>query len=660
MTNVVSDAVDKGNPASDWTKEPAPNGKRVNLGAYGNTTEASRTPVGQPSVTAFAVAFPDDETRPLITLDMGLASGTGYNALVTVVCKQNDVTVAERTYENVHNGDRITYLVPHYFETDDEITVSYRVTAEEATDVSDEKPVTVTGTKPAWVDAGGGEHVVHVREGADCLMNGETWGNAFPDVESALLAAATNALKTEVWIAKPSGMVNVSFAPDHALKVRGGFAGVESDAAERPEDAVSVFENENVKDCITVVNGAGATVEFERIVFSRALNRGLNKSGAGDLVLNSCQFLANGTGQKVSGRGASVSGDAAKTEVVVSNCTFAGNMFNGVDQSAGNGGAILVQNCHRVFIDESLFASNGHRCAATYNNFSGTAKGAAILAQNAPIVARNSRFSGNCVSVRGNDDGGCVRLDGAGGGSAFTNCTFVGNCDWLSNQPQNGGAYNSGALVIALSAADAAVDVKNCTFAYNLSQGIGGAGGINVVQGAVSIRDSIVYGNVHGIAGTTRGSDIAVRSGGSVTLDYALLTSTNAAYVSSDVAEHLTIVEETVTTGDPLLVDTYESFTNHLVGTVGVNCYFPSPDFFTPLNVHLRGGSGYYDEQTGEKVKAYRRGKVGGSSPAIDTGDPRSDYGNEPEPNGNRVNLGAYGNTPWATMSDAGLILFVR
>ena len=55
-------------------------------------------------------------------------------------------------------------------------------------------------------------------------------------------------------------------------------------------------------------------------------------------------------------------------------------------------------------------------------------------------------------------------------------------------------------------------------------------------------------------------------------------------------------------------------------------------------------------------VTAYRRGV---NSPAIDTGDPAMKCV-EPKPNGPRVNLGAYGNTPWATMSDTGLLLFVR
>ncbi|WP_410509919.1 PGF-pre-PGF domain-containing protein [Methanosarcina hadiensis] len=40
------------------------------------------------------------------------------------------------------------------------------------------------------------------------------------------------------------------------------------------------------------------------------------------------------------------------------------------------------------------------------------------------------------------------------------------------------------------------------------------------------------------------------------------------------------------------------------------------------------------------------------SSPCIDTGDPLSDYSNEPEPNGNRTNMGRYGNTEYASKSE--------
>jgi hypothetical protein len=40
--------------------------------------------------------------------------------------------------------------------------------------------------------------------------------------------------------------------------------------------------------------------------------------------------------------------------------------------------------------------------------------------------------------------------------------------------------------------------------------------------------------------------------------------------------------------------------------------------------------------------------KLRPNSPCIDAGDPNDDFSQEPEPNGGRINIGAYGNTPWA------------
>lgn len=41
---VTSPAVDAGDPADDFAEEPAPNGDRINLGAFGNTDRASKSP----------------------------------------------------------------------------------------------------------------------------------------------------------------------------------------------------------------------------------------------------------------------------------------------------------------------------------------------------------------------------------------------------------------------------------------------------------------------------------------------------------------------------------------------------------------------------------------------------------------------------------------
>lgn len=41
--NVHSPCIDASDPKADFSMEPAPNGGRVNIGAYGNTKEASKS-----------------------------------------------------------------------------------------------------------------------------------------------------------------------------------------------------------------------------------------------------------------------------------------------------------------------------------------------------------------------------------------------------------------------------------------------------------------------------------------------------------------------------------------------------------------------------------------------------------------------------------------
>jgi len=68
-------------------------------------------------------------------------------------------------------------------------------------------------------------------------------------------------------------------------------------------------------------------------------------------------------------------------------------------------------------------------------------------------------------------------------------------------------------------------------------------------------------------------------------------------------------------------------------GNFSANPYFKAPGI----------GSGTAPDRGDYHLLSY--------SPCIDRGDPDSDYSNEPQPNGGRVNLGFYGNTPEAALS---------
>jgi predicted outer membrane repeat protein len=56
-----SPAIDAGDPNSDWSNEPWPNGERINMGAYGNTSEATRSPAGFDELAVFASYWLTDE-----------------------------------------------------------------------------------------------------------------------------------------------------------------------------------------------------------------------------------------------------------------------------------------------------------------------------------------------------------------------------------------------------------------------------------------------------------------------------------------------------------------------------------------------------------------------------------------------------------------------
>ncbi len=78
-------------------------------------------------------------------------------------------------------------------------------------------------------------------------------------------------------------------------------------------------------------------------------------------------------------------------------------------------------------------------------------------------------------------------------------------------------------------------------------------------------------------------------------------------------------------------------------GNINTDPLFANHDTTTPGDYHLMSeygrwnGSAWVNDDT--------------TSPCIDAGDPADDYSNEPEPNGDRINMGAYGNTEQASKS---------
>jgi hypothetical protein len=92
--------------------------------------------------------------------------------------------------------------------------------------------------------------------------------------------------------------------------------------------------------------------------------------------------------------------------------------------------------------------------------------------------------------------------------------------------------------------------------------------------------------------------------------------------------------------------NTRGSYNNTIAGTGDISL---KPLFADPTNndLHLKSTGGHWNGSTWVYDNL--------TSPCIDAGDPASDYSNEPEPNGKRINMGAYGNTGVASKSSSSI-----
>ena len=467
-----------------------------------------------------------------------------------------------------------------------------------------------------------------------------------------LLKAGKYALPATVLIEKP-------------LDIRGGFAGTDDTAlADNPVTVLDAEDAPAVTNvCSILTPEKGALNKFTRIVFTGASVRGLYKSGAADLLLEDCAIVTNGTTLYTPARDLALGKalrveHADKSTVTLRGCTVRGNRATVSD--CYSGGALYLADCALVALENCDFIGNGVQLRTgggggvnTRNLywFSGSAINAFV-----PVEATGCRFLQN-FATQCNADGGCVRLNAGAQGSVFQNCVFAGN----SGVNGYGSAYEmpAGAMLVALAKRTDAITVENCTFAYNANDcGQKTSAGLTIRQGTANVKNCIIFGNQLGGGASYKSSDILADANGICNLSWSLLSADDETSYGHVEGGEVNIVKG-VDFGDPLFVTMLADVNARRSGGVyTVNA--ATIEFLNALNVHLRGGSGYKDENTNELVTNWTK-RRSGNSPAIDTGDPADRrWKLEPKPNGHRVNLGAYGGTPWATMSKGGTLIFVR
>jgi autotransporter-associated beta strand protein len=315
------------------------------------------------------------------------------------------------------------------------------------------------------------------------------------------------------------------------------------------------------------------------------------------------------------------SSGSAKTALMLVN-SLGDNRIEGVTLTTGNSSRGLT-------ISNAVFTLTGCSIASNLmGSYAGA--GAGLHAIGAHGWIQDTLFQNNVggMNVFDGSHGGGVYL--AGGGMLFDRVQIISN----RAAPANYSAYGGGMYI------DQGMHrLKNILMASNNVTGTGGGvgrgGGCYINDGTVVIENATVVRS--SASGSAVGGAI-YRAGGTVSVNNSILWDnpqgdfTGTIAFSNSCSTSLTAGVQGNLTNDPLFVDT---------------TYY-----------HLQSKAGNY---VGGYFSGGSWGKSPTNSPCIDAGDTNSPYALEPEPNGRRVNLGAYGNTPQASLSvSVGTVLILQ
>jgi parallel beta-helix repeat protein len=183
--------------------------------------------------------------------------------------------------------------------------------------------------------------------------------------------------------------------------------------------------------------------------------------------------------------------------------------------------------------------------------------------------------------------------------------------------------------------------IENCVIRDNLGRGIYSTG----AEDFVTVRNCTISGNTgHGIYlhysnSATLENNIVSVSGSGV---YGIYLSGTTTLATSDYNDLIPSGGANVgyASGSRATLAEWQAATGKDANSISVDPLFADAaggDF------HLESNAGCYDPGTGGWVLTAQ------TSPAIDAGDPTAVYPNEPLPQGDCINIGAYGNTEFAS-----------
>jgi hypothetical protein len=341
----------------------------------------------------------------------------------------------------------------------------------------------------------------------------------------------------------------------------------------------------------------GCTFESNRA----SIGGGIHVDENASIEVTDCNFVGNG--------GPAVYADTTGT-VNMSGCDFVTNLDSGLFLISC---AATITKCR--FLENEwagMVASNystANLSGCVFRGNSSPQHGAGLVVAFAHVGVTDSCFTGNRAAEYG---GAILNYDDSE--LQLTRCRFSGN-----RAGKGGGAVMNG---------HATLNMANCTISDNQAP-----------QG-IALLDKAIYSS--SLVGDIRLSNcILSNEGNEIWSDGAAMTIRYTAIKGgSDAVENPRGVQ-----WGPGNLDVDACFAHPGHWDPNGTPNDPNDDFWVDGDYHLKSQAGRWDPNSQNWVIDDV------TSPCIDAGDPNSPVGDEPDPNGGRINMGAYGGTKEASKS---------
>lgn len=534
--------------------------------------------------------------------------------------------------------------------------------------------------------------------------SGASWSNAVEPhgcYVNAAITAAINSGAAEINIYYAGGEYSITqqvilSSIKIPIKISGGYAATTDGSLERSTAITKL--NRNTSYNTRFINASStSSIEIHDITLSDGRLVSANAAGAAayftdcpnvvvsNCTISSCTTLPSGSNQNIFGGGIY----ALNSNITFSNCQFEGNRCGqGGTNVKTRGGALFVQGC-TTKIENCNFIDN--KMQSAYNN---GAWGGAIFTTGGTITIMNSRFIRNkCANERTFAGGGALALRGMSRAVLINN--YFENCYANLGETPGYDIYSAGYLYIDdLNTKDQLMTsiVERCVFnttdnisiisskapkskstillnggrlfvtnslfcnfqkdtqrtatnvihvcrktVYNDAQDLNSKGKTPVsISEATLSNVTIADGNGVGAGAVDTGSQLFVQN-------CIIRGNTTASLSNPTAVEYSCLQEEHQGEGNFVEDPLWTGYPYYHLKSRNANSYINDGYFGGCFN--------------NEKQKGFTQ------SPCIDAGAPNSpNHHREPHSRGTRINLGAYGGTPWASKSfyQLGSILYLK